>query len=121
MTDHSLAGEMSARARVISGLREAVHYLDRHPGVPVSEHGWTLLSFPVRDSDGTGCAAVDEVAATLGVSARDHPSGGHYRAVKSFGSVTYEFVHVSFGYRAAYNAVMSYAGSVTPASLPHAA
>lgn len=38
MTDHSLAGELSARARVISGLREAADYLDRHPGVPVSEH-----------------------------------------------------------------------------------
>lgn len=41
--------------------------------------------------------------------------------MKSFGPVTYEFVHVSTGYQAAYQAVMSYSGAVTPASLPDAA
>lgn len=122
MPHHSIAGEPSARAWVISGLREAADYLDQHPGVPVSEHGWTLLSFPGRASDDAGHAAVDQVAAILGVTARDDtPGGGHYRAVKSFGPVTYEFVHVSTGYRAAYQAVMSYSGAVTPASLPDAA
>jgi hypothetical protein len=122
MSDHSIAGEPSARAQVISGMREAADYLDQHPAVPVSEHGWTLLSFPDRDSDDAGHAAVDEVAAVLGVTVRDDtPSGGHYRAVKSFGPVTYEFVHVSSGSRAAYQAVMSYSGAVAPASLPDAA
>jgi hypothetical protein len=122
MPDPIIAGGPSARARVINGLREAAGYFDRHPAVPVSEHGWTLLSFPVRDSDDAGRAAVDEVAATLGVSARDDTAdGGHYRAVKSFGLITYEFVHVSSGYQAACDAIMSYSGSVTPARLPGAA
>ena len=126
MSHRSLAAEPSARAQVISGLREAADYLDQHPGVPVSEHGWTLLSFPGRASDDAGHAAVDEVAAMLGVTVKDDtPGGGHYRAVKSFGPVTYEFVHVSSGYQAAYQAayqaVMSYSGAVTPAGLPDAA
>jgi hypothetical protein len=122
MPDPIIADGPSARARVINGLREATDYLDRHPAVPVSGHGWTLHSFPARGSDDAGRAAVDEVAATLGVSARDDTAdGGHYRAVKSFGLVTYEFVHVSSAYRAASDAVMSSSGSVTPARLPGAA
>jgi hypothetical protein len=71
MPHHSILGEPSARAQVISGLRQAADYLDRHPAVPVSEHGWTLLSFPGRDSDDAGRAAVNKVAAMLGVTARD--------------------------------------------------
>jgi hypothetical protein len=78
MPHHSIAGEPSARARVISGLHQAADYLGQHPDVPVSEHGWTLLSFPGRDSDDAGHAAVDEVAAMLGVTVQDDtPGGGH--------------------------------------------
>ena len=78
MPHHSIAGERSARARVISGLRQAADYLDHYPEVPVSEHGWTLHSLPGRASDAAGRAAVDQVAAMLGVTARDDtPGGGH--------------------------------------------
>jgi hypothetical protein len=111
-----------ARERVTSGLRQAADYLDQHPDVPVIEHGWTLLSFPPRDDDTTGRAEVDRVAAVLGVTPRDDTAdGGHYRAVRAFGPVTYEFVHVPARQQAAHRALMSYSGAIAPASLPGAA
>src|SRR5450755_4537522 len=114
--------DIPARARVTSGLRQAADYLDQHPGIPVSEHGWTLLSFPPRDDDDADRAEVDRVAAILGVTpADDTADGGHYRAVLAFGPVTYEFVHIPARQQAAHRALMSYAGAITPASLPGAA
>jgi hypothetical protein len=108
------AGE--PRAEVIGGLRQLADYLDQHPEVPVNEFGWSLLDFTRHDVDDTaGKAEVDQVAATLGVTVRDEtPRGGHYRAVKAFGLVTYEFLHVTKRRQAASEALMSYSGCVTP-------
>jgi hypothetical protein len=116
--DHSVP----ARARVTDGLRQAADYLDQHPDVPVSEHGWTLLSFPAPGDDDAGRAEVDRVAAVLGVThVDDTADGGHYRAVRTFGPVTYKIVHIPARQQAAHRALMSYSGAVTPASLPGAA
>jgi hypothetical protein len=49
MPDHLTRDHpIPARARVISGLRQAADYLDQHSDVPVGEHGWTLLSTPLN-------------------------------------------------------------------------
>jgi hypothetical protein len=108
--------ETRARARVIAGLRQAADYLDAHPGVPVSEPGWDLLAFPAPGTrDPAGRAEVDRVAAVLGVRPGTAVPGGHYRAVRAFGPVTYQFIHITAREQAAHRALMSYSGAVIPA------
>jgi len=74
-----------------------------------------------RDSDAAGRAEVDRFAALLGVTpADDTASGGHYIAAKTFGRITYQYVHIP-ACRAVHEAWASYSSSVIPDDNPEAA
>jgi hypothetical protein len=110
-----IPADLLARTQVIDGLRQLADYLDTHPDVPASEFGWDLLYCVRADSDAAGMTEVDRVAAVLDVHVTDDtPGGGHYRAAKKFGRITYEVLVVPARRRAAYDALMSYADAVTP-------
>jgi len=69
----------------------------------------------IADDESGRRAEVDRVAAILGVQVRDEiADGGHYTAAKTFGRITYEIVCVPDRRRAAHQALMSYAGAITP-------
>jgi hypothetical protein len=115
MCDMPTAVELAARTEVISGLRQLADYLDRHPAVPVSEFGWDVRAFARRDTDETARAQVDQIAAVLDVQVHDDTEdGGHYYAAKTFGLITYKFVHVPARRRAEHDALMSYSGNIAP-------
>jgi hypothetical protein len=110
------AARTDARAQITSGLRALADYLDAHPDVPVNEYGWTLNDFPPRDDDAAGRAAVTRVAASLGVTPDDDTArSGHYIAARTFGRITYQYIHISARRRAIHDAWSSYSSSVTPA------
>jgi hypothetical protein len=104
------------RAHLITGLRQLADYLDTHPAIPVTASGWDLLSFPQRHGDDQAeRAEVDRVADLLGREVCDDTTyGGHYVAARTFGPVTYRFVHVPARRRALHKAHMSYTNAVTP-------
>jgi hypothetical protein len=115
MSAHAIPADLLARTQVIDGLRQLADYLQDHPGVPVNEYGWNLNAYPLKDDETAGRAEVDRVADILGVQADDQTSdGGHYTAAKTFGRITYEVIHVTARRQAAYHALMSYAGAITP-------
>ena len=71
--------------------------------------------FTRAKTDAAGRAEVGQIAAVLGVQARDDTAdGGHITAARTFGRITYQFVHVTARRRAAHSALMSYANAVTP-------
>jgi hypothetical protein len=106
----------TSRTQLIDGLRQLADYLDTHPAIPITRCRWELLNFPDHDgSDQAQRAEVDHVAALLNRIACDETAdGGHYTAARSFGPVTYKFVHVPARRRAQRDAHMSYAGAITP-------
>lgn len=119
MTDQQIPGDLLARAQVIDGLRRLADYLDQHPDIPVNEYGWDLSDYTTRGTDAGERAAVDQVAASLGVPVRDDTGdGGHYVAARTFGRITYQFVHIPARRRAAHQAWVSYADAVTPDDAP---
>jgi hypothetical protein len=115
VTDQLIPTDLPARTQVISGLRQFADYLDKHPDIPVNEYGWDLSDFPRQDDDTAGRAEVDRVADILGVTPDDDTaSGGHYTAAKTFGRITYNYVHITPQRRAIHRAWASYSDSVTP-------
>jgi len=119
MTDQIIPGDLLTRTKVITGLRQLADYLEDHPGVPVCRFGWDLPVYPgSRDGEAAERAQVDKIAALLDVPVTDRTAdGGHYKAVRAFGLITYEAIHVSERRMAAHRALMSYSGSITPAAL----
>jgi hypothetical protein len=111
-----LTPDPDARVSAITGLRQLADYLDAHPDVPVTEYSWDLLAFArEKNDDHAARAEVDHVADLLDVDVQDHtPNGGHYIAARSFGRVTYEFLHIPACQRARHRAHMSYADNVIP-------
>lgn len=121
MTDRRIPADLIARAQVIDGLRQLADYLDAHPDVPVNEYGWDLNDYTNHGTDTDERAAVDQVAAALGVPVRnDTRRGGHYIAARTFGRITYQFVHIPARHRAEHQAWASYANAVTPNDTPTA-
>jgi len=116
MTDQLIPGDLLTRAKTISGLRALADYLEANPDLPVAPFGWDLNVYPARgDDEAAERAAVDQVAARLGVPVDDKtPTGGHYRAIRSFGLITYQAIHVPARRQAAHEALWSYAGCITP-------
>jgi hypothetical protein len=116
MSDQHIPADLLARAQVISGLRQLADYLDQHADIPVNEYGWSLMTFTRRDTDdAAGQAEVGQVANILGAQIHDDTaSGGHCTATRTFGRITYEFIHVTARSRAVHNAFMSYANAVNP-------
>lgn len=109
------ATSTTPRAEITGGLRQLADYLDAHPEIPVSDYGWELLGHPDRSTDAAERAAVDQVAAHLRVPVRDNTArGGHYIAEKTFGRITYQYIHIPARCRAIHQAWSSYADAVTP-------
>lgn len=121
MTAQDIPADLLARAQVIDGLRQLADYLDTHPDVPVNEYGYDLNGYTTRSTDTTERAAVDQVAAALDVPVDDETrDGGHYIAARTFGRITYRFIHVPARRRAEHQAWASYSTSVTPDDTPTA-
>jgi hypothetical protein len=122
MSSTLIPADLLARTQTISGLRQLADYLDQHPDIPVAQFGWGLMTFARRDDDAAGQAEVDQVADILGAQVHDDTAnGGHYTAARTFGRITYEFIHVTARSRALHRAHMSYADAVTPDDTPEAA
>lgn len=116
MTDQLIPGDLLYRSKVIAGLRQLADYLHDHPAVPVAPFGWDVLAHAKADSEQAERAEVDRIAAILGVPVTDDTAeGGHYRAIRSFGLITYEAVHIPKRCMEVYDALMSYRHCVTPA------
>jgi hypothetical protein len=118
VTTQLIPADLLARTQIITGLRQLADYLEDHPDVPVCRFGWDLPVYPgSRDGDAAERAQVDKIAALLEVPVTDRTGdGGHYKAVRAFGLITYEAIHVSERRMAAHRALMSYSGSITPAA-----
>lgn len=122
MTTQLIPADLLARTQTITGLRQLADYLDQHPDIPVAPYGWSLLTFARHDDDAARQAEVDQVADILGAQVHDDTAnGGHYTAARTFGRITYEFIHVTARSRALHRAHMSYADAVTPDDTPEAA
>ena len=103
-----------ARRRFIRALRELADYLDRHPAIPVPEHGATILLHAATADDG-GRAQVNRIAELLDADVCDETArGGHYWAVRNFGPIGYEVVAITAAYQATSPRRSSYRGCVTP-------
>ncbi|HEV2372748.1 MAG TPA: hypothetical protein VGS19_11315 [Streptosporangiaceae bacterium] len=116
MSTQLIPTDLTARAQVIDGLHQIADYLDQHPEIPVNQYGWDLNNFPQHDADEDDRRAeVDRVAAVLGVQVHDQLADvGHYTATRTFGPISYQFVHITDHRRAVHHAWSSYADAVTP-------
>ena len=81
------------RAAWVAGLRDLADFLAAHPDVPVppAYHDQGITVFPEGGTDDERRAGVDRAAGVLGVRAAE-TRGGHYRASRSFGPVTFDVV-----------------------------
>ena len=75
------------RAKFINGLRDLAAFLDVNLFFPVPPYEYTINVFPEGLTDAERRAAVDRLAAIMGVTATEH--NGHYTANGQFGPVTY--------------------------------
>src|SRR5487761_1790527 len=90
MTDQLIPGDLLHRAKVINGLRQLADCLDNHPDLPVASFGWEVNVYPHQDDPAASRTEVDRIAATLGTDVTDDTGqGGHYRAGRSFGLISY--------------------------------
>ena len=106
------------RTQVITGLRRLADFFADHPDVPVRSFGWSLTEFPDRNNDEqTQRAEIDRVAAILrphgGKRIDEADTGGHDRALITFGRITYELVRIPQRSREAFAARTSYERNVT--------
>jgi hypothetical protein len=117
MTPDQATGQ-DDRAAAIAGLRELADLLESNPAIPADRYGWTFHTFPRADGDAAARAAVDQIAAALGVPVVDDTaSAGHYVARRMFGPVEYSAVYIPDEARAAAAARESYAANIR-AALP---
>ena len=106
--------EPGARAAFITGLRDLAAYLETHPGIPVPRYGQCLTLNAASTDDG-GRDQVNHVACLLGATITDEiAGGGHHRAERAFGQITYSIVSIPAAHMAAYHALVSYDGCVSP-------
>jgi hypothetical protein len=98
------------RAKFINGLRDLAAFLDANLFFPVPPYGYEINIFPEGLTDAERRAAVDRLAAIMGVTAAEH--NGHYTADGQFGPVTYCLVAISDAARAAHRARESYADCI---------
>jgi hypothetical protein len=110
----SYSTDPSARASFIGDLRALADFLDRHPAIPVPLYGECFTLHAASTDDG-GRDQVNHVACLLGATIIDEiASGGHYRAERAFGQITYSVVSIPEAHMAAYHALNSYDGCVSP-------
>lgn len=114
---HEIPYDFIERTQVINGLRRMADFLADHPDVPVQSYGWVLNAFPKKSTDDAQRAEVDRVAAILGPHGGKRTdetgTGGHDRALITFGRITYEMVHIPQRRRELHHAQDSYADNIT--------
>jgi hypothetical protein len=102
------------RTDFVAGLHALADFLTANPTLPIPEHGADIL-IHVRGTDDDQRAEVDRLAGLLDAPVNDETAdSGHYTTTRSFGPVDYYCVAIPQAVRAAFNAAMSYANSVTP-------
>ena len=102
------------RDSFITDLRALADFLATHPAVPVPLHG-AYVTLHATSTETGGRDQVNHIACLLGATISDDTaSGGHYRASRSFGSISYDAVAIPEACTAAYHALTSYDGCVTP-------
>jgi hypothetical protein len=102
------------RVEFITALYDLARFLDIHPDVPVPLFG-DQITLNADSFDNGGKAQVDHIARLLGAAITDDTTnGGHYRAVRQFGPLSYEAVAIPEACIARYDAEHSYRGCVTP-------
>jgi hypothetical protein len=110
----SYSTDPATRLRFIAALRELADYLAEHPAAPVPLHGATITLHASSTDDG-GKAQVNHIARTLGATVTDEtPGGGHYRATRHFGPISYGAVSIPMACMARHYALSSYNGNVIP-------
>jgi hypothetical protein len=114
VADPAAAPEL--RAAFIAGLVDLACFLEAHPELPVQLYGQeiTLHAGYELPCDGTwegALRALDAFAAAVGATVTE-TGGGHYRASRSFGPITYGAVAISPQARARHRADSSYYGCV---------
>jgi hypothetical protein len=101
------------RSDYINGLRQLADYLDANPGVPVPKYGTSITVLADLADDG-GIRQVEDIAAQLAAPVITDLDLGRYAASRTFGPVGYEAVSHTRAVMAAYHALSSYDGCVTP-------
>lgn len=101
------------RAQVIAGLLELAAFLHDNPDVPVNRYEVNArYSANEGDGDEAAIARVHAMAAALGVEVGHR--GSHWFVERMFGAVRYGCSYVERAEVAAYNAALSYQGTVEP-------
>ncbi|MFC9973485.1 hypothetical protein ACFVH6_21585 [Spirillospora sp. NPDC127200] len=104
------AYKLSARNRMIEGLRALADFLEANPALPVE--GYPALTVFTNDNDCEPCqrAEIDRIARLLGTNPHDDTDqGGHLTVSRSFGPVEYNAIFIPATRLAAHQALMSYA------------
>ncbi|MFC5748338.1 hypothetical protein [Actinomadura rugatobispora] len=106
-------GDLFARHQTITGLRALADFIEDNPAVPVTSLGEFYAVYTRTDTDADGRALIDDVAALLDVQVCDDTDrGGHYRASRSFGRITYQAVHIPPRAQELHEARWSYARNI---------
>jgi hypothetical protein len=99
----------ATRAAFIAGLHALADFLATHSDLPVPAYGSDVVN--ARGTDDEQRAEVQNIAALLDVTPDDEI---HFRARRRFGPIEYRAVAVPSVAMASYQALMTYADSVTP-------
>ena len=100
-----------ARAAFITGLYQLADYLAENPGIPVPQHGTTIL-VALDDQEDGGRTDVDYVAGEYLWPV--HDENGCYETYRVFGPVGYQVYTLTKARMARHRADSSYWGCVTP-------
>lgn len=111
------------RAELIAGLRDLADWLEANPKVPVGRYPSIQFTyFPGNEpgaDEAAESAAVDRIAALIGVEVEVSPGEGHRSALKMVGRASYKAIAIPAKAIAEHDALQSYRGSVAPE--PHLA
>ena len=110
----TLTVDPDTRAAFVAGLLDLACFLESHPDVPVPSYGASIGLSAFGADDEAERRDVDLFAAVLGADITDR--NGHYTARREFGPVSYEACAITAAATAAYEALQSYRGHVTPDS-----
>ena len=97
------------RREFITSLMELAVFLEANPDVPVPRYSVTIHLI-ATGTDAEQAAAVDQIAAVLGVRP---VRGGHYTATRCFGQIEYQARAIPAAWEAEYQARHSYDGNIS--------
>lgn len=112
MTTTIITTTTDRRQALINGLHELATFLHDHPDVPVN-HGQTIVYCAgLTGDDAAGLAELAGIATRLDTEVTSSDDS-HFYARRRFGPVAYEATYIRNDHMAAYEALMSYTGSVS--------